>query len=143
MFIGLSIFLRVADGHGYLESPRSRNWMASPTQEGTWSATSRRPPAESCPHCLNKKQSNRVCGIGGAQDYDVWRDSTGIPMAWRSQATLRVGEVFDVTTVLTANHAGKFCYHKLLCAKMNHADGYVCLFTWFFCLFLLSCFPLS
>jgi hypothetical protein len=26
---------------------------------------------------------------------------------------------------------------------MNHADGYVCLFTWFFCLFLLSCFPLS
>jgi hypothetical protein len=53
------------------------------------------------------KQSNRLCGIGGAQDYDEWRDSTGIPMAWESQATLNLGEVFDVTAVLTANHAGK------------------------------------
>ena len=107
LILSFATLLRVTDGHGYLESPRSRNWVASQTEEGTWTPISGRPPAESCPHCLNLKQSNRLCGIGGAQDYDEWRDSTGIPMAWESQATLKLGAVFDVTAVLTANHAGK------------------------------------
>jgi hypothetical protein len=106
--LGISYLLHTANGHGHLVTPRSRNWLASQTQEGTWTPIAGRPPAESCPHCLNLKLSERLCGIGGAQDYDEWNDSMGVPMAWNSQATLKVGEVFDVTAVLTANHAGKF-----------------------------------
>jgi predicted carbohydrate-binding protein with CBM5 and CBM33 domain len=41
-----------ADGHGYLQTPRSRNFVAS--QEGkSWDAGPTDPAPEYCPHCLN------------------------------------------------------------------------------------------
>ncbi len=40
------------DAHGYLKTPRSRNYYAS--VEGKWSGGTESDPAvETCPHCLN------------------------------------------------------------------------------------------
>ena len=70
-----------------------------------------RPAAESCPHCLNKKYPCNLCGVGNtANNYDDWLDSTGTEMSWDSQATLTLGQEFDVTAFLDTNHAGAYRY---------------------------------
>jgi hypothetical protein len=48
----LRVIISSADGHGYLQTPRSRNFVAS--QEGkSWGAGPTDPAPEYCPHCLN------------------------------------------------------------------------------------------
>jgi hypothetical protein len=107
IFLTILSFLDLVQGHGHLTTPRSRNWVASPQQEGTWNSIPGVPAAESCPHCLNRKLPDRLCGIGNAGDYDEWLDSSGVPMTWQSQGVLRLGEEFDVTAFLDTNHAGR------------------------------------
>ena len=105
--LGVLSSLDAVSGHGYLLSPRSRNWEAEQTQEGVWSPARGKPGAENCPQCLNTKAAMDVCGVGGAGNYDNWLDSTGVKMSWDSQATLTLGQEFDVSAVIKANHAGK------------------------------------
>ena len=93
------------EGHGHLVTPRSRNWLATPGQDGSWSNSPGVPSAESCPHCLNKKGASELCGIGNGGNYDDWLDSTGVPMQWNSQATLQLGVPFEVQAFLDTNHA--------------------------------------
>ncbi|KAL7549595.1 hypothetical protein ACHAWF_012862 [Thalassiosira exigua] len=78
----------VVKGHGFLSSPRSRNFYAHdavaassecPGQAGC-------PPAEYCHHCLNGNAG--VCGkSSGGANYETsnWLDKSGNPMPWRSQ----------------------------------------------------------
>ena len=90
-------------GHGYISSPRSRNWYAH--EEGaSFGAVDGKPLKEYCPHCLNINSG--VCGISPSYDYDVWNDSAGNPMPWKVQATYTAGDVITVKSVLTAHHMG-------------------------------------
>lgn len=89
--------------HGYLETPRSRNWVAH-EEGGSGSGV---PPSETCEHCLNTKAQDDLCSVGNAQNYDVWNDSFGEPMPWTPQAELVLGREFEVKAFLSTNHAGE------------------------------------
>ena len=108
--LSLSSFLpaQVVEGHGYLKSPRSRNWVA---QEDGVSAggpgSEGKPERDFCPHCLNSKLATNLCSQGNAATlYDHWKDINGIPMPWTSQGNYNEGDEITVESVLTTNHAG-------------------------------------
>ncbi len=91
LFLSCMLLASKVEGHGFLKSPRSRNYYAS--VEGAHSGGSPgQPPMEYCPHCLNSKTENQVCGTGQAQNYDVWQDMNGNPMPWMSQGTFTEGK---------------------------------------------------
>lgn len=102
-------FVDTAEGHGYLKSPRSRNWYAA---SGGGPDGTPVPPTEYCPHCLNSKTEDQVCATG-TQNYDLWEDVNGNPMPWTAQGTYTEGQEIIIETFLSTNHAG-------------HIDVYVC-----------------
>ena len=105
--LALSAFAGLVDGHGYLKTPRSRNWAAA--EDGVWSGGSRAngvPRWETCPHCLNTKKRQDVCGATGGKSYDNWVDINGRAMPWKSQATYIEGAQITVEAYLDTNHAG-------------------------------------
>ena len=75
----------VVDAHGMVTSPRSRQWVAY--QDGIEGNQVAKPPPEYCYQCANRNRG--VCGYTPSYDYDAWTDSTGRPMPWQSQATVR------------------------------------------------------
>ena len=112
-------FSTVIDGHGYLKTPRSRNWVAredgvttsleSPIPENTG-----KPEQDFCQHCLNTKVSDNLCGESDvATLYDNWNDANGDTMPWMSQSIYDEGDEITVEVVLSTNHAG-------------HMDMYLC-----------------
>ena len=101
----LSTFSSLVKGHGFLKTPRSRNYVAH--EDGTWASEAGVPMRETCPHCLNSKEADKVCGKGNAMtDYDDWNDSVGNKIQWASQGVYEEGDLFTVESVLTTNHAG-------------------------------------
>lgn len=119
----LSPYLHFAEGHGYMDTPRSRNVYAR--QEGTSGGAAGVPPTEYCEHCLNRKVENGSCGIGQSGDYDEWLDSEGNPMPWISQENYVEGQTIIVSGVLTTNHAG----HIEVYACPDHANPSPSCFT--------------
>jgi len=109
------LIVSYVEGHGYLKSPRSRNWVAQ--QDGVSNggpASDGKPERDFCPHCLNSKLATNLCSQGNAATlYDKWKDINGNPMAWDSQGTYNEGDEITVESVLTTNHAG-------------HMDMYIC-----------------
>jgi len=105
----------VVNGHGYMYSPRSRNWVAFEDGTDSWSGTgdSGTPTKEYCYHCLNTKAADEICGIGNAGSYDDWLDINGDPIPWNSQATYMEGEIITVKSYMSTNHGG-------------HMDLFVC-----------------
>ena len=73
-FIIGSTLVTVAQGHGYLSSPRSRNYDAA--INGAFSKAGV-PPIDYCPHCLNQAKGAKICGFNTYNDYDNFRDSRG------------------------------------------------------------------
>merc|ERR1719232_268697 len=95
------------DAHGYLKSPRSRNWVAK--QDGKWSGGDKNTPEiETCPHCLNR--NSNTCGKTGGTDYDYPMNAVGGPMPVNIQATYNQGQEIELTAVLTAHYKGHFEY---------------------------------
>jgi len=95
------------DAHGYLKSPRSRNWVAK--EDGKWSGGNMyTPEVETCPHCLNL--NSNTCGKTGGHDYDYHLNALGGPMPKNIQAVYTQGQEIDLTVVLTAHHKGHFEY---------------------------------
>jgi len=96
------------NGHGYLYSPRSRNWVAHQDGTDSWSGggSPGTPTKEYCYHCLNTKAANEICGEGNAGNYDKWLDINGDPIPWNSQATYVEGEIITVKSYLSTNHGG-------------------------------------
>jgi len=95
------------DAHGYLKSPRSRNWVAR--QDGKWSGGDMNTPEiETCPHCLNL--NSNTCGKTGGNDYDYHLNALGGPMPKNIQAVYTQGQEIDLSAVLTAHHKGHFEY---------------------------------
>jgi len=103
--LAASSLLNVVQGHGYLATPRSRNYVAN--QDGTWGSAVGVPQTESCPHCLNTKEATNFCGKGNADtNYDDWYDANGVRMPWDSQETYTAGQNITVEVFLDTNHAG-------------------------------------
>ena len=100
----LSIFvssftLKLIEGHGFLSSPRCRNFYAH--QEGTsGAARAGVPPKEFNHNNINRKQVNQVCGTM-TQNYDDYRDSLGNPMPWIPQGVYSAGQDIDIEIMLT------------------------------------------
>jgi hypothetical protein len=92
-------------GHGYMFIPTSRNRYAHTSGVSYNNGVKGIPPSEYCAHCLNANQG--VCGISEQGiDYDAWLDVTGEAMPWISQQEYEEGQVIEVHSHLTANHAG-------------------------------------
>lgn len=98
----------IVDAHGFLQSPRSRNYHAS-IDPKYWGGTANDPAPESCPHCLNIGGTEARCGIVGDHNYDYPSTAIGTgvlpPII---QATYEEGSVIDVESVITAHHKGHF-----------------------------------
>mmetsp|Transcript_26590 Transcript_26590/g.32777 ORF Transcript_26590/g.32777 Transcript_26590/m.32777 type:complete len:233 (+) Transcript_26590:2148-2846(+) len=111
-----SLLPSLTEGHGYLKSPRSRQFYAN--QEGTWwTTTPGIPMKESEPQSSYTKAHNDVCGDIGPRDYDNFVDFLSNPMPWIPQAVYTEGQEFTVEVMLTANHWGHFEIH--LCPNGN------------------------
>ncbi len=110
VYLLASLILRpsLVEGHGFLKTPRSRNWFAYENGvDAAGNVNTGKPQREYCSHCLNVKQAEHLCGKGSANtDYDTWNDVNGDPMPWISQETFEEGDNFAVDVVLTTNHAG-------------------------------------
>ena len=65
IIVGLLLFLQstiFVEGHGYIKSPRARNFVAY--EDTIWHPqTANDPEPETCPHCLNRGGSRARCGI--------------------------------------------------------------------------------
>lgn len=116
----LSSLLENVEGHGYMQTPRTRNRFAA--EEGGNGPG--KPRTEYCPHCLNTKEAHELCGHGNTGSFDVWNDSTGNPMPWISQEIFEEGQTFRVDVELTTNHAG---HMELYACNMGRASTKECL----------------
>jgi len=126
MMFGLLVIATIcanysADAHGYMTSPRSRQFVAHASQEGKWSPTGNAsqdqstPAAESCPHCANRQAViNGVIGTCGltssGYNYDAPKNVLGGTLPAKIQATYVQGQQVDLQVILTAHHKGHFTY---------------------------------
>ena len=98
------------NAHGYLKTPRSRNFVAA--QDGVgWGGTTRDPAVEFCPQCLNRGGTVAACGKTDDKNYDFPPSAIdGQMMPPNVQASTVVGGEIDVEVVLTAHHKGHFVF---------------------------------
>jgi len=103
------IFSSGVNGHGYVRSPRSRNWVAY--EDGVWNgATEDHPEKETCPHCLNRGGTLARCGETSSNNYDYPMNGVGGPMRSNIQAVYNEGQIIDIETVVTAHHKGHWVF---------------------------------
>jgi predicted carbohydrate-binding protein with CBM5 and CBM33 domain len=106
-FLLASSLLSLTEGHGYLQSPRSRALYAF--EEGKWwPLVAGNPNKENAPQSVQSKQSYEVCGTLEGRNYDTWNDVNGSPMPWRPQEVYTQGQEIIIESHLTANHWGHF-----------------------------------
>ena len=112
--LSISWFLtnNTAEAHGFLKTPRSRNYYAH-VEGVTWGSTAGEIMKEYCPHCINLKTPEQTCGTGQNHNYDEWKDNAGNPVPWNSQETYIEGQEIIIESTLTTNHAG-------------HVDLFIC-----------------
>lgn len=95
-------------GHGYMNVPLSRNIYAyHHSISGNPIDVVGVPLYQTTPQAMNRNTG--VCGKdqdAPGIDYDEWIDTQGNPMPSISQATYGVGDIIEITTVLTAHHKG-------------------------------------
>lgn len=128
-------------GHGYLSSPRSRNYYAN--QMTKWSnPTANDPEPETEPQSLNQ---GTLCGATGNKDYNTPRNAVGGPMRTTIQANWTSGQEVIIEVVLTAHHKVRvhmmcvfsldmvctlpagFCFHATYTLFVFHTDNHHCL----------------
>ena len=99
-----------ADAHGYLKSPRSRNYVAN--QESVWwGATTNDPLPESDPQSLNRGGASAQCGRINDRNYDLPKNALGGLMKANVQECYEEGSIIDLKVFLTAHHDGHFEFH--------------------------------
>lgn len=106
----IGLMVSSVDAHGYLKSPRSRNFVAS--QDGvSFGGSVSDPKPEYCPHCLNRGGPLAACGIVDDRNYDLPPNAIGGTMPPNIQGTYNVGSELEVDVVLTAHHMGHFEFY--------------------------------
>ena len=95
-------------GHGYLKTPRSRNYVAH--QDGVWwPLTDSTPYPESEPQSANRGGNRGQCGvIAETRNYDFPKTGAGNPLPFRAQQCYQPGQIIDLEVKLTAHHKGHF-----------------------------------
>ena len=94
------------DGHGYIKSPRSCNFVAY--EDGMWwPLLPSNPDKESDPQAANRGGTLARCGIIGSTNYDSQKNAVGGPMPPNPQACWRPGNVVDLEAEMTAHHMGE------------------------------------
>jgi len=102
-------FFNPALGHGYMSSPRSRNFVAA--EDGVWwGGTEDNPEKENCPHCLNRGGTLARCGVNSGRNYDMPKNALGGLMKKNIQATYNGGSEIQIDAVLVAHHMGHFTF---------------------------------
>lgn len=95
-----------ATGHGYMKTPRARNYHANLNGKW-WGGTSSDPAPESCPHCLSGGGPGiSVCGKVGDNNYDLPPNAVGGIMPTVIQECYAPGSIIDVESQITAHHKG-------------------------------------
>lgn len=112
----------VVDAHGYLKSPRSRNFVAN--QEGGSSDDNY--PKEYCPHCLNLGGTEGRCGVTGTHSYDIPRKNDGTVMSADPQIVAQRGSQITADIVITAHHKGHFEFKACAISSPNQAPSQEC-----------------
>lgn len=106
LLLSFSLLINETRAHGYLASPRSRNFVAN--QDGLYEkreGVPEVPYVEYCHACLTRNAG--VCGLSiHNRNYDDWLDSVGSPMPWISQATYEQGGIIRINTIIKAHHWG-------------------------------------
>ena len=94
-------------GHGYLKTPRSRNYVAY--MDGVWyGGTTTTPAKESEPQSANRKAATATCGAISGRDYDYPKNVFGDALAPKPQACYQPGQIIDLEVTLTAHHKGHY-----------------------------------
>ena len=119
----LFLFPDAAYGHGYMMSPRARNYVAY-VDGPSWISpndplASTLPKKDYCPHCLNRGGS---CGSEGEGqiNYNAPKNTIGGDMPLNVQATYVQGQTIEIKSVLTAHHWGHYALRA--CPLANHGD---------------------
>lgn len=123
------------NAHGYLSSPRSRNYVAF--QDRLWSEEDAMgsltpvPWPEDCPHCLNRGGVLAQCGLLTVLDattglevtrnYDSPQNYKGQPMPPNIQATYTEGDIITVEVTVTTHHKGHFVFSA--CPTISTTSG--------------------
>ena len=93
--------------HGYLKSPRSRNFVAF--QDGVWSPLlASNPLKEDQPQGANTGGTRAQCGIIEGRNYDFPKNALGGPLGTKIQSCYQPGQTIDLEVYLTAHHNGHF-----------------------------------
>lgn len=110
LVLALSFFGGEVNGHGYLKSPRSRNWVAF--EDGKESGGAGDPKKEYCPQCLNRGGPLAACGIveEANHNYDYPLSANGGSMPTNIQGYFAPASEIDIDVVLTAHHKGMLTY---------------------------------
>ena len=104
-------------GHGYLKSPRSRNWRAyvDGLDPGVPGATIDTPRKDWCSHCVNR---NGICGAADSSnlgfDYNQPISILGNVLPFQAQAVYSQGQIIEIEHVLTTHHKGHVEVNKTL-----------------------------
>ena len=98
----------IVDGHGYLKTPRSRNYVAY--MDGVeYGGTATTPLVEYNYMSAARKAATATCGvIDGIRDYDYPKNFFGDALAPKSQACYQPDQIIDLEVTLTAHHNGHF-----------------------------------
>ena len=107
-----------ADAHGYLGSPRSRNYFAY-TDAKWWDVSDNDPEPESDPYSLNRGGTAAQCGMINGRNYDLPKDALGGLMKPMIQECYNKGSVIDLSVTLTAYHGGHFEFYA---CPINHGE---------------------
>ena len=78
--------------HGYLKSPRSRNWVAHEDRDWSAGADPNYPAPESEPWSANTGGVDAQCGIIQGRNYDTPKNAAGGDMDVNVQACYQPGE---------------------------------------------------
>lgn len=100
---------KTVDAHGYLASPRSRNFVAY--EDGKWFGGDNTTPfPEPEPQSANIGGVRAVCGIiASTRNYDIPSNVYSAPLVGiKPQAYYQCGQIIDLSMVLTAHHKGHF-----------------------------------
>ncbi|KAL7486922.1 hypothetical protein ACHAW6_012519 [Cyclotella cf. meneghiniana] len=105
--LAFNLLQNTVDAHGYMKSPRSRNYYAN-TNGVWWGGGESDPRPENCPHCLNIGGTEARCGLIEDRNYDYPKNFLGGIMPTVIQGCYKPGSIVDFETILTAHHMGHF-----------------------------------
>lgn len=111
LFLFVIATLRGVDAHGYMTSPRARNYVAMKAYnepECNDGDPNGCPPTEYCESCLNANAG--ICGMKGigGRSYETpfWVDEVGNPMPWAAQAVYDEGSEVIIKSYIRHHHNG-------------------------------------